>query len=105
MAAGRSRGGPGREGRAGLGPLGGRRQVRAEPRPGSPRRPRLDVRGGGAGLRAGSRHGPGFLRRRGQLHRLQRGPRRAQQRLLRGRAQRGAARLPALHHLPHPLHR
>lgn len=66
-----------------------------------------DVRGGGGGarLRAGSRHGPGVLRRRGQLHRLQRGPRRAQQRLLRGCAQRGAARLLALHHLPHPLHR
>lgn len=98
-------GGAGPRGRRGA--VGGRPQVRGEPQPRSPRRPRLDVPGGGgcAGLRAGSRHGPGVLRRRGQLHRLQRGPRRAQQRLLRGRAQRGAARLPALHHLPHSLHR
>lgn len=54
---------------------------------------------------AGRSHALGLLRQREPLGRLPSGPGRPQQRLFRGRAQRGAARLPALHHLPHPLHR
>lgn len=51
------------------------------------------------------RHALGLLRQREPLGRLPGGPGRPQQRLLRGRAQRGAACLLALHHFPHPLHR
>lgn len=50
-------------------------------------------------------HAFGLLRHREPLGRLPGGPRSPQQRLLRGRAQRGTTCLSALHHLPHPLHR
>ena len=50
-------------------------------------------------------HVLGVLRGGEQLGGVQRGRRGPQQRLLPGRAQRGAPRLRPLHHLPHPLHR
>lgn len=50
-------------------------------------------------------HVLGILRQRKQHGRVQRRCRRPQQRLLPGRPNIGAARLPALHHLSHTLHR
>lgn len=98
--AGRDGAGPsGRWGRGGAGRGGPCR------RPGSCEEQRRGRRVEPGPSPSARRHALGLLRHREPLGRLPGGPGSPQQRLLRGRTQCGPARLPALHHLSHPLHR